>query len=200
MKTAATAGTSAVRDIEGQVFARQALREWPTSCCRFAIIDARHHRCLRPSDVDIEVFEPKRELIPIQSLRSATELRTLQVLNDQPEALNLGTGSLQLSPLVIGSSGQVAHQPMQGIDVGGKRGEIEIHAASLASACGDTHADHYRESIHRKPANGQSLLASAGNGRAPPLIGRSPIDALEQKRQLGRSQRQCLAGRDAGWP
>ena len=80
-------------------------------------------------------------------------------MNDRLETLDLGERSLQLGLLVRGSRGQIAHQPMQCIDIGGKRGKIEIHAASLTSARGDTHADHCRESIRRKPADGQSLLA-----------------------------------------
>ena len=80
-------------------------------------------------------------------------------MNNRPETLDLGERSLQLGLLVSGLRGQIAHQPMQRIDVGWERGEIEIHAASLTSACGDTHADHRYESIRRKPADGQSLLA-----------------------------------------
>jgi hypothetical protein len=55
-------------------------------------------------------------------------LRTLQVMNDRPETLDLGARPLQLGPLVGGLRGQIAHQPMQRIDVGWERGEIEIHA------------------------------------------------------------------------
>jgi len=53
--------------------------------------------------------------------------------------LDLSARLRQLGSLVNGLSGQVAYQPMQGIDVCGKRGEIEIHAASLTPARGDAH-------------------------------------------------------------
>jgi hypothetical protein len=35
-----------------------------------------------PDNVDIEVFRPERELIPIRPLRSPSELRTMQALNN----------------------------------------------------------------------------------------------------------------------
>ena len=49
-------------------------------------------------------------------------------MNDRPKTLDLGQRSLQLGLLVSGLRGQIAHQPMQRIDVGWERGEIEIHA------------------------------------------------------------------------
>jgi hypothetical protein len=52
----------------------------------------------------------------------------LQLMNNRPETLDLGARSLQLGSLVSSLYDEVAHQPMQRIDVGGKRGEIEIHA------------------------------------------------------------------------
>ena len=64
------------------------------------IIDAGRQRRLHPGNVDIEVFEPERELITIQPLRSPTELRALQVMNDRPETLDLGARSRQLSSLI----------------------------------------------------------------------------------------------------
>jgi hypothetical protein len=89
---------------------------------------ARRQRRLHPGDIDLEVFETKRKLITIQSLRTAAELRALRALNDQSQALDLGACSRQLGSLTSGLRGQVAHQPMQRIDIGGERGEIEIHA------------------------------------------------------------------------
>ena len=160
MKSAATAGAIAAREVDGYVFTRQAVWKRLTSWSSFRTVinEARRHRRLRPGNVDIEILEPKCKLITVEPLRPATELRALQTLNDQSEVLDLGARLRQFGSLVSGLSGQLAHQPMQGIDVGGKRGEIEIHPASLTPACGSTHADHCRESIRRKPANGQSLL------------------------------------------
>jgi len=52
----------------------------------------------------------------------------LQALNDEPETLDLGLHPCKLGLVPCGLRGQLAHQPMQGIDIGGERGEIEIHA------------------------------------------------------------------------
>jgi hypothetical protein len=59
-------------------------------------------------------------------------------MNNRPETLDLGARSFQLGSLVNGLRGEVAHKPMQRIDIGGKRGEIEIHAASLTPARDDS--------------------------------------------------------------
>jgi hypothetical protein len=50
------------------------------------------------------------------------------MMNNRSKTFDLGARLLQLGPLISGLSGQVAHQPMQRIDVGWERGEIEIHA------------------------------------------------------------------------
>jgi hypothetical protein len=90
------------------------------SWCSFesVLIDARRQRRLHPGNVDIEVFQAECKLITVEALRSPAELRALQVMNDRPETLDLGARSLQLGPLIGSLRGQVAYQPMQGIDVG----------------------------------------------------------------------------------
>jgi hypothetical protein len=130
MKSTATTGTDGAPNVTGYVFARQAIRQWLTSWCRFGavIIDARRQRRLHPGNVDIEIFQSERKLITVQSLRTLAKLRTLQVMNDRTKTLDLGARSLQLGPLIGGLRGHVAYQPMQSIDIGGERGEIEIHA------------------------------------------------------------------------
>ena len=100
------------------------------SWCSFGavLIEARRQRRLHPGNIDIEVFQTECKLITVQSLRPPAELRALQVMNDRPETLDLDARSLQLGPLIGGLRGHVAYQPMQRIDIGWERGEIEIHA------------------------------------------------------------------------
>jgi len=64
---------------------------------------------------------------------------------------------------------------------------------SVMPTSSGTHCDHRRESIGRKPTIGQLMLASSGNSRPPSAVGSAPIDALDQHRELCRSQRQRSA-------
>ena len=100
------------------------------SWCSFGavLIEARRQRRLHPGNVDVEVFQPERKLIIVEALRPPAELGALQALNDQSQALDLGTRPRQLGSLIGGLGGHVAYQPMQRIDIGWERGEIEIHA------------------------------------------------------------------------
>jgi hypothetical protein len=52
----------------------------------------------------------------------------LQALDDEPEPLHLGTRRSKLRVIIDYLRGKLAHQPMQCINIGRKRGEIEIHA------------------------------------------------------------------------
>ena len=107
----------------------------PVAVDRFGtvIIDARRQRRLHPCNVDIEILQSERKLITVQPLRSPAKLRTLQMMNDRPETLYLGPCLRKLGSLVGGLGGHVTYQPMQRIDIGGERGEIEIHAGELNS-------------------------------------------------------------------
>jgi hypothetical protein len=82
---------------------------------------------LRPCKIGVEVFQPERQLIAIEPFRPPSKLRALQALDYELEPLHLGTRRCKLRAIIGYLRGQLAHQTMQGIDVDGQRGEIEIH-------------------------------------------------------------------------
>ena len=90
-------------------------------CCNGPI------RGLRPRNIGVEIFQPESKLITIEPFRSPSKLRSLQALDDEPQALHLGTRRSQLRVIIGDLRGKRAHQPMQGIDIDRQRGEIEIH-------------------------------------------------------------------------
>jgi hypothetical protein len=93
------------------------------------VIDCnRPIRCLRPRDVGVEVFQSQSKLIAIEPFRPASELRALQALDDEPEPIHLGTRRSKSRVIIGHLGGELAHQPMQCIDIDRQRGEIEIHA------------------------------------------------------------------------
>src|SRR5437870_7855888 len=89
---------------------------------------------LRPGDVRIEVFQAESKLVAVDPFRPPSELRALQALNDEPEPLDLGLrlGKLRTLPRHLPS--QVAHQPVQRVDLNRQRGEINVHAQD-SNAC-----------------------------------------------------------------
>ena len=107
---------------------------------------------LRPRDIGVEIFQSERKLAVIDAFRTSSELRSLQLSNNQPEALDLGLCLGKFRSIRRDLRGQVMHQPMQRIDIRRQRGEIEIHTQSLIPAGNDTHGDCHRESISRRGA------------------------------------------------
>src|ERR1051325_6282231 len=83
---------------------------------------------LRPCKIGVEVFQSERKLVAVESFRSPPELRASQVLDDEPEALYLGTCRRKLRIITGCLRGQLAYQTMEGMDIDGQRGEIEMHA------------------------------------------------------------------------
>jgi hypothetical protein len=55
---------------------------------RSTVVDRDRRLCTR--DVAVEVLKPERKLVAVEPFRSSTELRALQVLNDEPKTLDLG--------------------------------------------------------------------------------------------------------------
>lgn len=108
-------------------------RRLPWRRFKINVVD-RGRRRLCPSYVGIEVLKSERKLVAVESFRSPTELRALQSLNDKSKALDLGPYLRKLGSVPRGLRGQLAHHPMQRIDIGGERGEIEIHVCESNSS------------------------------------------------------------------
>jgi hypothetical protein len=75
-------------------------------------------------DVGVEVIEPERHLIRVEPLGPTPELRALQLLDDQPELLDLAVAPLHVAD-------EVAHQLLQQARIIGQGVEIEAHAQYL---------------------------------------------------------------------
>ena len=107
MQGPATAGASHVIDIEPHMLARQMIGQ------RFAMGRSFGLLLLDPrtvlfftGDIAVQIFKPERELIGIEALGAAAELRALQLLDDRFEALNLAVA-------MFDSADNIANQAMQ---------------------------------------------------------------------------------------
>ena len=75
---------------------------------------------LGAADVGIEVLEPERQLIGVEPLGPTSELRTLQLLDDQPELLDLPVAALHVGD-------EVPHEALQQAWIIGQGVEIDKH-------------------------------------------------------------------------
>jgi hypothetical protein len=84
--------------------------------------------CLRTCKISVEVLQPERKLVAINPFRPSAELRPLQPLDDEPKPLNLDLCLRKLRLVSRHLCSQIAHQPVQRIDIGGQGGEVDVHA------------------------------------------------------------------------
>jgi len=130
MKRTATAGAYTVLDIEFDILPRQMVGKRRPPRRGFGIVVQRDDwmTYLCPGDIGVEVLQPKRELIAVDSFRSPSELRALQALDDEPKPFHLGTRCSKLRVILDHLCSKLAHQPMQGVNIDRQRGEVEMHA------------------------------------------------------------------------
>ena len=83
---------------------------------------------LRPRDIGVDIFQAEGKLVTIEPFRPSSELRALQVLDNEPEPLHLGTRRSKRRVIIGHLRSKLVHQSMQCIDIDRQRGEIEIHA------------------------------------------------------------------------
>ncbi len=79
---------------------------------------------LRPSNIDIEIFQAKLQLIVVEALGAPSEAAALEQLDDLPQPVDLG---LCFRSLAVERRGQIADHPMQRIDVVRQGAEIDLH-------------------------------------------------------------------------
>jgi hypothetical protein len=70
-------------------------------------------KLLRAGDIGVKVFEAQLQLITIETLGTPAELAALQLLYDQPQALDLGLGLGEFGPFTRVLRRQLADQPVQ---------------------------------------------------------------------------------------
>ena len=94
MQRAATAGTGLGIEIEVHLLALQMVGKARTiRPVRSRLLRSNdRQQLLGPSDVGSEVFQTQLQLITIEPLGPSSELQALQLLNDQPQALDLDLG------------------------------------------------------------------------------------------------------------
>ena len=134
MERAAAAGTDAIINIDGHIFARQMVRKslpmWRRlrtdivgRCCRMVRLQA--------GNIGVEVFQSESKLVAIDLFRAPSKLCALQSPNDELEPLDLGLRLGKLGSIVRHLRSQVPHQLVQRIDIRRQRGEIDVHAQNL---------------------------------------------------------------------
>src|SRR6516164_5243037 len=97
MQVATTAGASHAVDIEPHVLARQMVGQRFAMGRPFSLLflDPRTVFFF-PGDIAVKIFKPERELVRIETFGTATELRTLQLLDDGFETLDLAIAMLDI--------------------------------------------------------------------------------------------------------
>jgi hypothetical protein len=129
MERASTAGAHKVLNIEVDILPSQMIGKRMPSRPDPGFIGRRDLRmtCLCTSDIGVDIFQAKRQLIAVYSFRSPPKLGALQALDDEPKTVHFGTGSSELCVIFDHLCSKLAHQPMQFINIERQRGEIEIH-------------------------------------------------------------------------
>ncbi len=85
-------------------------------------------------DVGAEVFQAQLQLITIETLGTSAELQALQLLHDQPQALDLDLRFTERRPFTRPLRSQLTDQPMQRINIIRQGSKIDVHG-SQGYAC-----------------------------------------------------------------
>ena len=143
---------------------------------RRRIVLPHDHRTafLDTPDVGIDVLQTERELVGIEAFGRASELHPLELFDDRLKALDLAVAMLD-------DRRHVAHQLVQKRRVGRQIVEIEPHARY-----------YYKEALNPSISAGFSAF-SACLRRPPYPLGKAPVDALQEHRELRRRQRDRFA-------
>jgi hypothetical protein len=115
--------------------------------------------------IAIEVFKPEGELVGIETLGTATELRALQLLDNGFQALDFAVA-------MFDCGGDIAHQSMQKCCVCGEIIEIELHVRIYSNM------RVRRSDVARFDAG--FLQSPAGQKWTPEALWRTPVDTFER--------------------
>ena len=174
MERTTTTAADISGDVEPNVLARQMTGQWFAPRPRFERIRCDGRTALSDAgDVGLEVFKGERQLIGIQAFGATPELRPLQLLDDQFEALDLTVAA-------VDNSGHVADQTVQQSRIGRQILEIEPHVR----VCSNMLIRRSNFAIFYAGF----CVSSAGKSRSPDALGRTPVDAFNQHGELRRRQ------------
>ena len=137
MQGAATARTGLRPEIEVHVLALQRIGKAGTvrSTGRRLFGRGNHRQeFFDTGDVGAEIFQAELQLAVLETLGAPAELQTLQLLHDQPQALDLALGLGQRGPFARAFRRQLADQPMQRINIIRQGSKIDVHG-SQGYAC-----------------------------------------------------------------
>jgi len=172
MQCAATTRAGHVVDIESHVLPRQMIGQRPALGRPFGwLLLSRRTALLFAGKIAFNLFKSERKLIRIEALGSAAELRALQLLDDGSEALDLGVAMCKSA----GDRGRDAAAVLYL----GEIVEIELHVRC------------YSNMLIRRSS---SVLVDAAfcelsrKKQTPEALWYSPVDTLEQHRELRRRQ------------
>src|SRR5271163_887749 len=179
MDRAAAASARLAVDIEPDVLARQMIGQRFAPGLRLA--RRFFHACLdrrmafaNARDIAVEVLESECHLVWIEALGAASELRPLELLDDELKALDLAVAALD-------DGRHVAHQMVQERRIDGQIVEI------------DSHARFYFERSSKLSIFSMFCLMfrtfSTSDRRSPDALGNPPVDALDQHGELRRTER-----------
>lgn len=121
MQRTAAARADSAADVEQDILARQMIGQRLAmglpldrrfACERTAFLDA--------SDIGVEVFQRERELVGIELLGAAAELRPLELFDDRLKSLDLSAAALDRSR-------HIAHESLQKLRVGRQILKIDQH-------------------------------------------------------------------------
>jgi hypothetical protein len=123
MKRATAVAARPIINVEGDLFPGEVLREREAiGLIRLLGLRARRADLARfsPGDVGVEILKAQMQLVGIKPLRSAAELAALELVNDQPELVDL-----TIAPILLGD--QVTDQLMKQRRVAWQVVEVEAH-------------------------------------------------------------------------
>src|SRR5262249_15755653 len=121
MQRATAAGTGDAVDAEPHILARQMAGQRFVTGRPFGwLLLSRPTALLLAGEIAFDLFKPGCELIGVEALGTAAELRALQLLDDRFEALDLAVAMFDLAD-------NIAHQAMQKFCFYREIVEVELH-------------------------------------------------------------------------
>ena len=142
-------------------------------------------RCFSAGFVGLDVLQSKRELVGIDTLGSAAELRPLKLLDDQLESFDLAVA-------LLNDRGHVSYKAMQQDRIGRKIVKIELHDES--------YSNRLIRSSNFPIFDAGFYTSSACEHRLPGALRSAPIDAFNQHRELRWCERHRATRLAQRWP
>src|SRR5579859_2758245 len=168
MQRTTTAGAGHLINIEPHVLTWQMIGQRLAMGRPFSLLFLDPRTVLLfPGEIAVEILKPERQLIGIEALGTAAELRALQLLDD-------GFETLDLTVAMFDSADNIANQAMQKCCICREIVEIELHIRFYSNML-------IRRSNFTLIAAG--FCVSTGEKRSPESLRRAPVDAFERSEE-----------------